>query len=651
MVIYTYSVIIQNKKTLDAFTRFEPFFMEAINNNRIGVCKWNESGTTIDTAIPEIRELTNDKEEWCAIIVRFEDDDLMSDFESGEQNPYDFVVNRTKNGKIEESEIPLIRLTHMLGTIPAPEQEFVCESLYEEGKAPRVIYKPVDNSEQERAYKALCNKYESDIVPPSSIMIVTVREGYTEDNLEKAWNHCHESNSSKFWKINRYPSECRFLVYDFVKKGPVQREADEFGFWLAVLMLATNTIETGTLQAYRLYNLKLKLDKKLLTESFQNSSDRLRAARHSIEKNIQRDIEEKLKIESELPSYKIKVPVVIRLTDRKKEVVDTRFFKLLCKTPSEDIMCWDLERKEIKDWLEEAIRITGRTLDQTAIHMKDDCTFAEDEVDFLDKYQEEDMIRETDEIYKEIIELQGHLPMENLIENPDAEESIEAVHEYLKGRVIKKYALTGLAVALGLVFLANAPAIAHWSMHHVGSILQILVVLLAESAGVILAAWIILLIQKGQLDKLIERYNIIMSTSFHRLVAESGDFSDYLSDIASHSRGYSYMNLSRRKKNRKVNVNHAKYSHIKAINILLKKIKSWTVAYHLDVDFASTLVNEKVSMDTSVSPRFNGLYTFELGNKYPVPVNNTGDTIDSPFNFVEKIEIIREDLYDDGENN
>ena len=153
MVIPTYSVIIQNKKTMEAFSKFQPLFMEALNNNRIGVCKWNESGATLDTAVPELGELTNDKDEWRAIIVRYEDDRPMSAFNCDVRNPFDFEVNKTMDEDAFESEVPLIRLTHMLGGIPAPEMKFESEQVYEKHKAPRTIYKPVVDKKRDEAYE------------------------------------------------------------------------------------------------------------------------------------------------------------------------------------------------------------------------------------------------------------------------------------------------------------------------------------------------------------------------------------------------------------------------------------------------------------------------------------------------------------------
>ena len=47
-----YSVLIQNQKTMESFRQFHPIFMEAISDEKIGICQWLEAGTTIDTTVP-----------------------------------------------------------------------------------------------------------------------------------------------------------------------------------------------------------------------------------------------------------------------------------------------------------------------------------------------------------------------------------------------------------------------------------------------------------------------------------------------------------------------------------------------------------------------------------------------------------------------
>jgi hypothetical protein len=68
----------------------------------------------------------------------------------------------------------------------------------------------------------------------------------------------------------------------------------------------------------------------------------------------------------------------------------------------------------------------------------------------------------------------------------------------------------------------------------------------------------------------------------------------------------------------------------------------------LKVDFDNPSINERMAVNMSESPFTSSIYTFEHGDVYPVLVNNSGEQIESPFSFVKKLEITREELYDDG---
>ena len=63
--------------------------------------------------------------------------------------------------------------------------------------------------------------------------------------------------------------------------------------------------------------------------------------------------------------------------------------------------------------------------------------------------------------------------------------------------------------------------------------------------------------------------------------------------------------------------------------------------------FDSNAMYEEDKMDLGIPPEVNPMYTFEPEENCPVEVNHTGDTIESPFGFVRKLKIIREELCDD----
>ena len=153
-----YSVLIQNKKTMESFHEFHPLFLETLGKD-IVLCRWLEAGTTIDTALPELSQLTDSVEKWRAIIVHVEDEEEMRKYERHPDNPYDFLINSSKADATKESPVPLIRLTHMLGGVPAPEIEYESRVVAEKAKVPRTIYVPKPRGEETRLHAELLERY------------------------------------------------------------------------------------------------------------------------------------------------------------------------------------------------------------------------------------------------------------------------------------------------------------------------------------------------------------------------------------------------------------------------------------------------------------------------------------------------------------
>ena len=153
-----YSVLILNQKTADDFYRHYPLFTEALGSEKIGICQWNEHGTDIESALPEIYGLTDGKEDWRAIVV-LPAAGGDEEFPSTPENPYDFLINSDENAPLAESPVPVIRLTQMIGGVPAPTVHFASEQVREEGRAVKTIYRPEIDGEEQRVYEQLCEKY------------------------------------------------------------------------------------------------------------------------------------------------------------------------------------------------------------------------------------------------------------------------------------------------------------------------------------------------------------------------------------------------------------------------------------------------------------------------------------------------------------
>ena len=307
-----YSVIIQNKRTMESFGQFHPLFSETLEKGEVGICQWMEAGTTVEDALPELINLVEGKESWRAVIVRIQDEEDMAVHPAARMNPYDFYENADGDGKIRENPVPLVRLTHMLGGMPVPETRFEARIVESDRMNPKVIYEPVTDPEEMAAHEKLSEKYRLKTKMPEEILLVTLctHPKDCDDYLRNVWENRKEQESSEFWKRNQYPGSCRFLYCDETKEGEVRRTGDLFYFWTSVLLLASNSINPNTLQAYRLHRMSVEFDKEEMARIMQESADRAERAIRFIKDSIRRELEKTQHTESQIPDYRLDLSLI-----------------------------------------------------------------------------------------------------------------------------------------------------------------------------------------------------------------------------------------------------------------------------------------------------------------------------------------------------
>lgn len=644
-----YSVLIQSKKTLDSFEQFTPIFTDAVSQSKIGICQWMEAGKTVETALPELINLVAGKEEWRAVIVRLEDDAPMAAFPAAPDNPYDFLINAQPADGVQESPVPLVRLTQMLGGVPAPQVRFERQLVEQTGKPKQVVYLPSVDPEDEERYRELSERYHLNAKPPAEILLLSVRmlEEDQKPEVRRAFVQPLETRSSEFWKRNAYPGRCRFACFGMRRQGVMERNEDLFRFWTCVMLLSTNDLDAGTLQAYRLHRVGLEFDRAEMLDVFQRTVTRVLSAQHYIRESIQREIEQRVKLDSQLPDFRIDTPVVIHRGDRTDYVIPTDGFGLTTPAPSSDLEQWNNLREQTERGLDEVTVAAERTLDQTASKVREICGYEEEDVLPLNEYQMEDMQTALQNLYGRIFRIRTELPSGRSENRKALTKRSSAVRELLLRRVSSRAALLGYLLAAALFLLSCVPAALLCLRHQRGALW-----LVPVGAGIgllllLLGQLIVLASRRSELHNAIDDYNSVVCAVLSNISENSTLFSKYLGSIATYMRGSSYLTVLHRKNYLEGKAQHHKQYHIKALSSYLVKLKLWSVAFHLPVRYDSVESDDTIIFNTDLAPNHNPLYTFEDVGSYSVPINTSGETAESPFRFVSRLTIRREELYDD----
>lgn len=642
-----YSVLIQNQKTMERFSRHRPLFQRALLEDRLGVCRWMEGGTSIETAVPELYEMIRPHKEWRAIILRVEDEAPMAAHPAREENPYDFLENEG-GCPLGENPVPLVRLTQMLGGVPAPAVGFVPEIVTEKGKQPQLIYRPAVRPEEEQAYRALCEKYHFAGTMPCEVVLVSlrtvrpVRGGELPDPPEPG----PRRPGSEFWKRNGYPSLCRFTVFEVEDRGPLQRDADLFSLWTAVLLLATNEIDASTLQAYALHRLGVELDRDALTETFQKAVSRAVTARETLRRSIRRDLARSLETEAPLPEYRLDAPVELRLPARRSAGAQVSEFGLVADTPAADLTLWNTLEGDAEADLAAVTRSADRALDQTAEHVRRYCLCGEGEAEPLTEYQQEDMDDALLKSYEEILTLRAGLPGNDPVERTRLDALAGAVRDRLTCRITRRQAVACYGAAAALLLAGLLPA-AFFCAGGEGEVYGILLgaALALTLPGVAVLG--LLFVARAELEAALLAFNSFVNGFITRVAENTAAFSDYMTEIASHIRGSSYLTMAARQEQHQDEDLTRKKNHLAALARYLQTLQGWCRAFYLPVDADRADPEDDTLVRAEVPPSRNELYTLEGETRRTLPVNGGVAAVESGLDFVRCLQITREELYDD----
>lgn len=213
-----HTVIILNKQSSDLLKDFRFLYKPFVDEGTISFCDWNEAGTDLKSAVPDIYKCIKGKPDWRAIVLNT---DSMAVHTSGpvadEKNPFDFPGETVNDTEIpRESNVPMIRLSHMLCGYPAAtvknfekgfeyydektlkrvrvrESELTEDEVYQLSRRYRDRLKPIYldvpvSEEVKKAQDELNEKYGfSDNRPQELIFIATRKHKKDEEHIYESW--------------------------------------------------------------------------------------------------------------------------------------------------------------------------------------------------------------------------------------------------------------------------------------------------------------------------------------------------------------------------------------------------------------------------------------------------------------------------------
>ncbi|MBQ4560860.1 MAG: hypothetical protein IJA55_00840 [Clostridia bacterium] len=676
-----FTVIMQSKRCSDLMRDYKFLFKPFLDEGLIAFCDWNESGTDVQSSVPDLYNLVKGKNDWRAIIINTDSVyDYKGVFAPDKTNPFDYS-SVDQNELPHESPVPIVRLTHIIGgystfckkdfekafeyideasgeKVRVPESRLtqeeihsLSENYYETLNA--VYIEKEDDPTTLKLQESLCDKYAFSDIRPSEILLISTRKKPGDNERAKiieSWKNHLEMTSSAFWEKNRYPNNCRFLFYDITNSDNSLYHKELTEFWLSVLTVAINRITASTLQAYRLYKLHIDVSKQELTKSLNLHLNKMNSVYTFIREQLLLRPVYTFDEEEEVVGRQV-IPVTIEKSEGKELFMNFGGVGLCRDCPDDDSTFWSSQLRAKKDNLKRYLKAPRRVIDKAAAKLKVKTESFTGEYYELDKFQLADLKEYLDELEDKVMTA----GVENVIDKKKVNDEITAIDKKVRReityRLDKKTAIIGGLCILLIVLCGYIPYLLQ--SYKISE--KYFFAAIGLTAGVLglsaLGGIVALLIQRKKIVRIMKKFNDLMRSVSNNIRSYALRFENYFSDICTYMKGRSILDgINMRKENAMSNYSLLN-AHKQALQRSIERDVEWVRSYGIDrVDEIVPTVT--AFFNSNIVPKENSLYYFEANyEELDIPINSTGDTVTAPYKFVEKLWIEREEIFDEEEGN
>lgn len=674
-----YTVILLNRLSSELLKDHKFLFKPFIDRGIIRFCDWQENGTDVKTSVPDLYDCIRGRREWRAVVVNADAfTDYRDTYRPSDDNPFDFSEVDTQENNPHESPIPTVRISHILGGYNiTPTRQFVRGYEYydeETGKKKRV--KETDLTEDEifdlsaklgddfkhiyigktesedvlERQKKLSEMYSFDDSRPKEIDFISAKHFTETDEFQQvsnSWKSHLETESSNFCERNMYPSNSRFMYFMVHWKDHSLYYRRLTEFWLAVLTISINTISASFLQAYRLYRLNIDIDNVKLQDEINENVCRLESIKNYMQEAALRASDTTIAVDDEVVEEQ-DILVDIESGDSARLYVNTSNIGLSRNCPVDERDFWRNEYSEKMSNLWKFLRKPRRSVDVSASRLKDRAKAFYGESYELDRFQADDLEEKMNELRWKVVHSETTNTFNKKKIVAEAEQINKEINDEISNRMTKKNTLiTGFA-GIGVYFIGVIPYLIEAGKKNLSVFLSALFMSVLMLCGVSLGAIIVLLVLKKRFVKKLKKFNTMM----RRIVSDVGNLKDrferYFTDVCTYMKASSIKEGMKLKKENVISSRYNFRRHIGAARACIERDGEWAAAFNFDMVIKS---EERVSsfFDPEILPSENHVYYFPANNSADnIVLNNSGETMTGPYDFITKITIEKENIFDEG---
>ena len=668
-----FTVVIAEKEHIEKIREYRTFLQPFIDGKQVAFCPWFPEGETLTASTPHLVDYVDRHEEWRAIVLCGEEGlEQKNPFDivpyhppvKGPETAWDTDPERGSDGREAlRAYLAQLRQAKFQAYEAAAEQPltrlmtWLCQGpLVTRGKnnaAEDLEFAEylAESARKEELRAQIMGEERLSISQPKEVICVAKRT-YTqlERDIGAAWTPHEDIQYSRFYDWNLYFDKMRYLFFDILPKDHQNYEFDYIKFLYAVLILANHETPSGVLRPNRVFRMSCENDEGALRQLLGRYDAKLEKTGEMLSARIEElQSQERPRLSDRDAMHifcgNINVPVTFsQEIDRTGLYAKPEKLGLATDCPEDEYSAWDQTYLNSRKTLHRLLKQPRRALRSAVTDLRRLNQVDLNQVWNLNEFQAEDVREHIDEEERNLVDTVTPEFYDMSRYDERLTEHCRTIHRKIETRMTRRTTVTLGLVALALYLAGFIPLLADnfatrenrlWALFLMGG------------AGAALAGvgFVCLLFLRGALRDLYRGFNAMMYGINRELDDSAAQFSQYLSHACNVMRGFGVLNHLEQNEDPDTARVRVLKKHLLDVRRVRAELREVFGAYLTEREEVSEQV-EPYAYDFNRAVDFPYPIPYTPGMRCQIEFMQPGSTVQVPVNFVRRIWVRREELYD-----
>lgn len=506
----------------------------------------------------------------------------------------------------------------------------------------------IENTQKNELISKLAANFSMKDKLPTEVICLSPRTfDFEKVEQDIKWKKKDETSSSRFTNYNLYNDKLKFIIFDILPKDNKQYKFDQIKFLCLMLIIATNDIPQGLINANNVYRAQIDFNADIVTRICEKYISKLKSTQFllkDIEMQLDHDNETSVdnRTAQRLFESDINIPVKITSENNESELyAEHKGLGLSTDCPVDENQYWSEQYRNISKHFVRYLREPRRAV-KTAVtdNLRENNYIDDERTLLLSENQIEDVRFHMAEVEQRMVESTTTRLFDTKRFTEQIHEANSEVKRGISQRMTRKKTLFVGLVAVITYLIGFLPLIFS-NLNTVKSFLFSLI-----TTGVLLGIFLIigfiyLFSLRRKLINRFEHFNYVMSGICSQINGSLAQFSHYISCVCNLMRDFSVL---KKRDSAVIKTKRILSYHDMKISEQIKSVHEMFSKY---VDFGRITIKECTPYEFDFTVLRDYEYEMpSIHSKKRIEYLQQGNDIIIPIDYVESITLTREELYD-----